>query len=242
MHRAPPTTTRSATTSPASLRRINPNPTTLPYAFGTTRPRQPPTTQSSSATKSGPSSTSSTTLGASWTSLKSRWARGAATYALSSRRTPPSLPPPPPQTADSDTSFVGATHAFGNTEARLIRKVLGVKARDGAERWDSVRGTGAVRAHRGDYHDALHVKRNTVILLVHSIFGGFARGAVSHLRSLAKRPVNKTEYEGTRVTDFVPHWSQRISAALVTADARRCQRRLPGLRTRAIDAARQRAA
>ena len=88
----------------------------------------------------------------------------------------------------------GATHAFGNTEARLIRKVLGVKARDGAERWDSVRGTGAVRAHRGDYHDALHVKRNTILLLVHSIFGGFARGAVSHLRSLAKRPVDKTEF------------------------------------------------
>ena len=35
---------------------------------------------------------------------------------------------------------------------------------------------------------------------------------------------------------FVEHWAQRISAALVVADAERCLRRLPGLKQQAAAA------
>ena len=35
---------------------------------------------------------------------------------------------------------------------------------------------------------------------------------------------------GASTAAYVEHWAQRISAALVTADAARCLRRLPGLK------------
>eukprot|EP00966_Prymnesium_polylepis_P124889 2888569-Prymnesium_polylepis.1 len=43
------------------------------------------------------------------------------------------------------------------------------------------RGTGAVRAHKGVYHDALFAKGNTLIITLHSLWGGLAPGAVAHL-------------------------------------------------------------
>ena len=143
--------------------------------------------------------------------------------------------------SEAETSFQGDTHAFGNTEERLIRRVMGVKQRDAAARWSPSLGTGAVSAHRGDYHDAIWTKRNTVRMVGHSIFGGFMPGAVAHLRSLAKRSLDRTVYESWAAPSFVAHWAQRISAAIVTADSRRCLRRLPELRRRAAAAA-QRAA
>ena len=77
------------------------------------------------------------------------------------------------------------------------------------------------------------MKRNSVKPLVHNTFGGFNRGAVTHLHDLAKRSIDCTAYESWTAPSFVPYWAQRISAAIVTADARRCLRRLPGLRRRA---------
>ena len=50
-----------------------------------------------------------------------------------------------------ETSYHGDTHAFGNTEERLIRMVLGVVAREGDRRWDSSSGSGAVAFCKGDY-------------------------------------------------------------------------------------------
>jgi hypothetical protein len=64
---------------------------------------------------------------------------------------------------------VACTHAFGNTEERLIRMVLGVAAREGDRRWDSSSGSGAVAFCKGNYHDAIHVKRNTVDLRIHNL-------------------------------------------------------------------------
>ena len=43
------------------------------------------------------------------------------------------------------------------------------------------------RAVRGAYHDALHVKRNTVVLFLLSTLGGLAPGAVRHLHDLSRR-------------------------------------------------------
>ena len=49
--------------------------------------------------------------------------------------------------------------------------MLGVAEREGDTRWDPAMGAGAVEAHPGAYHDAIHVKRNTVELRLHNIFG-----------------------------------------------------------------------
>ena len=132
--------------------------------------------------------------------------------------------------APDETTFRGDTHAFGNTEERLIHTVLGVVEREGDGRWDPAVGAGAVKAHRGAYHDAIHVKRNTVLLFLHSHFGGFGPGAVAGLRELSKRGVDRTEYVTWTAASFTTYWAQRISAAIVTADARRCLKRLSALR------------
>ena len=70
-------------------------------------------------------------------------------------------------------------------------------------------------------------------------FGGFAHGAVRHLRALAARDIaDRTEYcEGETAANFVTHHAQRISAAIVTGDARRCLNRIPGLQQLAAFAA-----
>ena len=140
---------------------------------------------------------------------------------------------------DPDTSFHGDTHAFGNTEEKLIRIVLGVEERAGDESWDARAGDGAVRAHRGAYADAIDNKGNTVVLFLLNVFGGFAPGAVAHLYDLSRRALklDRTPYEIWSARDFVPYYTQRISAAVVSADARRCLRRLPGLQAQARDAA-----
>ena len=136
------------------------------------------------------------------------------------------------------TSFLGDTHAFGNTEERAIVEVLGVKERVGDAPWSAACGAGRVKAHRGDYHDALHAKRNSVLLLLHNNFGGFAPGAVKRMHDLSKRSIDRTQYESWTAREYKPYWSQRISGEIVTADSRRCLRRLPGLRRSAMDAAR----
>ena len=97
-----------------------------------------------------------------------------------------------------DTSLRGATHGFGNTEERLIRMNFGVEARDGEQRFDSATGTGAVRAHKGVYRDALFAKGNTLVLTLHSLWGGLAPGAVAHLYTLGQRArtLDRTVYVG----------------------------------------------
>ena len=81
------------------------------------------------------------------------------------------------------------------------------------------------------------------MLFLLNLFGGLAPGALGHLRRLSRRPIDRTEYEldlydtcardGTaryRSNDkYVLYWARRLSGALVTADARRCLERLPGL-------------
>ena len=84
------------------------------------------------------------------------------------------------------------------------------------------------------------MKGNTVVLFILNTFGGFAPGALAHLYDLSRRAVktDRTPYAISSARAFIPHYMQRISAAVVTADARRCLRRLPGLQAQARDAAR----
>ena len=85
-----------------------------------------------------------------------------------------------------------------------------------------------MREHRGQYHDAIVNKRNTVVLTLHNLWGGFAPGAVKRLLALEARAehTDRTQYEHWSASAYVSYWTQRISASIVKADARRCLRRL----------------
>ena len=60
-------------------------------------------------------------------------------------------------------------------------------------------------------------------LVLLETFGGFSRPAVRHLRWLCARTKRRdlTEYESWRATTYMTYWTQRISAAVITGDARR---------------------
>ena len=49
-----------------------------------------------------------------------------------------------------------------------------------------------------------------------------------------------TAYEDGGPTKWMPHWTQRISAAIITGDARRCLERLNGLKGEAARTAARR--
>jgi hypothetical protein len=137
----------------------------------------------------------------------------------------------------------GATHAFGNTEPSAIYSIVGVAARPGDTAWSTTEGTGYVEApprKHVAYYDAIHSKGNTVGISLHNVFGGAAPGATKRLVALSKRETDRTEYESWAADSFVPYYSQRLSAAIVTADAARCHKRLSGLKKRAADATRVR--
>ena len=149
---------------------------------------------------------------------------------------------PKGSSGENETSVRGSTHAFGNTEERLIRRNVGVVERgaEGDARWDPATGSGRVARHQGVYDDAIRVKRNTFVLFLVNLFGGLARDAVKHVYTLAARArrLDRTPYPARGATKYVPYWTQLLSAAIVTADARRCIRRLGGLQVQASEAAR----
>jgi hypothetical protein len=55
----------------------------------------------------------------------------------------------------------------------------------GDSRWDPTTGSGLVKAHAGNYDDAVRVKRNTLMLFLMSIFGAIAPEAVKHVYTLS---------------------------------------------------------
>ena len=144
------------------------------------------------------------------------------------------------------TVFRGDTHAFGNTEEMLLVENRGRAARAGDHAWDHSTGSGSAAAVRGKYHDALHVKHNTLHLALANHLGGLAPGSLMLLKHLERRArdshVDRTEYASPADTSFTVHWGRRIANAVVQGDADRSLRRLRTLRTQAFNAARQRAA
>ena len=88
---------------------------------------------------------------------------------------------------------------------------------------------------QGVYDDAIRVKRNTFVLFLVNLFGGLAPGAVRHMYTLAQRArrLDRTLYPPRGATKYLPYWTQLLSAAIVTADTRRCNRRLGGLQVQA---------
>ena len=137
---------------------------------------------------------------------------------------------------------VGHTHAFGNTEEHLRVQILGVarRGKPGSSPLDHKTGNGWVKAHRGDYHDAIHNKGNRVIPFITSPSGGIAPQGLAHLKLLARSSRlaggrDGTSYGLARTSprSFFTHHLQRISSALVRAAARDISEIISGLKQRA---------
>ena len=124
---------------------------------------------------------------------------------------------------------MGHLHGFGSTEGYYRGKVLGLRRRgrpcDGP--FDPETGRGYVPHVRADYHDAIHVKRATVIVLLLEIFGGISPQARAHIGHLAMRARGRGARDSTRygrsrtsARSYFVHHTQRLSLAAVLQDAR----------------------
>ena len=85
-------------------------------------------------------------------------------------------------------------------------------------------GKGYVKGKKGDYHDALFVKRNRVDLLLHEdLGGGFSPPAAHKIRRLGRKSrehgVDRTPYKGDRKISFVSYHTRAISMNIVRATA-----------------------
>ena len=121
---------------------------------------------------------------------------------------------------------VGHKYLFGNTEEQCRVDNLGCAPRgrpaDGPLNHKT--GKGWVKGKRGDYHDALFVKRNRVEVLLHEdIGGGFSPPAAHKIRRLGRKSrehgVDRTSYKGDRKISFVSYHSRAISMNIVRAVA-----------------------
>ena len=129
--------------------------------------------------------------------------------------------------SDGPTEHMGHEYALGNTEEALKWRVLGTRQRavPAAGPYDHKTGTGYVKAHRGDYADAICNRKARVKLLCHEIFGGMSSYAARHLRRLARDAArggaDATDYTlSATARSFVPFYAQRISSAIVMNGAR----------------------
>ena len=84
-------------------------------------------------------------------------------------------------------------------------------------------GRGWVRARKGLYHDAVHVKRSATELVLHeTLGGGFSPPAVARVHRCARaaKRVDRTRYTSRGRISFLQHHTQRISLGLVKANSR----------------------
>ena len=125
------------------------------------------------------------------------------------------------------------------------RMILGCAAR-GAPRdgpFDHTTGKGHVPFHKGDYHDARHVKRNQVVPLIVEALGGIGRRGARCLRFLARRAKDRkrgrdgTRYSRFHPSNFLTHHLARIVTAAVYADAEHIVDGVIGLKQRALELA-----
>ena len=134
---------------------------------------------------------------------------------------------------------VGHVHGFGSTLEEYSKLTYGLKQR-GSPRdppFDHKTGKGYVASHKGHYHDALHVKKSRLVLLLVEALGGIAPAARAHIAKLARRSEGKgaadrTKYGGTRIstTSFYVHHSQMLSKAAVMHDAKAIRKRITCLK------------
>ena len=80
-----------------------------------------------------------------------------------------------------------------------------------------------VKARKGLYHDAVHVKRSATELVLHeTLGGGFSPPAVAraHRCARAARHTDRTRYTSRGHISFLQHHTQRISLGAVKANSR----------------------
>jgi len=140
---------------------------------------------------------------------------------------------------------IGHTHGFGNTEEKLRITILGVagRGRVGDAPFDHSTGRGWMKAVRGHYHDALYVKKNSVVPLITESSGGIAPHGYAHLKMLARSSHLPGGRDGTRYglsrtspRSYLTHHIQRISAAVVRENARHIAAHLAGVQQQATAA------
>ena len=137
---------------------------------------------------------------------------------------------------------MGSTHGFGNTNEYYRNKILGVQGRGraGDKPFDHATGRGWLRPERGDYHDAIHVKKNSVVAIITEPSGGIAPQGYAHLKMLARTSRLPGGRDGTRYglsrsspRSYLTHHLQRISAGIVRANARNILAQVVGVKQRA---------
>ena len=136
--------------------------------------------------------------------------------------------------------MMGATRGFGNTEEDLVRTNYGLEAHDSDSDtpFDHATGMGRVAAKRGLYHDCIHVKRNTLLLLISEVYGGInGRGQrfLTRLAHTAGSASDAVYYDRAgRMVSFYVHHSRKISCAAAVGHARVIQRLCADVRSRVV--------
>ena len=99
---------------------------------------------------------------------------------------------------------------------------------------------------KGQYHDALFVKRNVVVPFIVEAYGGISPHALAYMRYLARRATGKnatdrTRYGATRAStkSFLQHHMQQVSKAAVIYDAMAIRKQITGMKQRVFGCAAQ---
>ena len=108
--------------------------------------------------------------------------------------------------------------------------------------FDHKTGKGRVAGHKGDYDDAIRVKKNIACLLLHETLGGFSPPAACKIRRLGRagrHGVDRTKYHAIgrrKRLPFVVHHTQRICKNIVQGDATATIDKIRGAKARLSNA------
>ena len=84
-------------------------------------------------------------------------------------------------------------------------------------------GKGWVKGRKGAYHDAIFIKKNAAVLLLHeNLGGGFSPPAANKIRRLGRKArsgIDRTPYKGDRKISFVSYHTRSISMNIARAEA-----------------------
>ena len=136
-------------------------------------------------------------------------------------------------------AMTGATRPLGNTEEGLIKANYGLAERGvGDHRFDHRTGVGHVAACKGAYHDCIHVKKNTLMLLISETFGGVNGRGIRFLTRLAHtaRQMSDVAYADHtgRSVSYFHHHACAISCAAAFGHGKVVGKIVDDVRVRAI--------
>ena len=134
---------------------------------------------------------------------------------------------------------VGHQYAFGNTEEKYRVMILGCRRRGRTrdKAFNHRSNKGYVARVKGQYFDAIHVKKNRVVPMIIEAQGGITphtRAAIGHLsrRAKGKGARDSTKYGRSRTStkSFFVHHSQRLALAAKQYHARAVLKALTGFK------------